>query len=133
MPVAVIRVAACLLALALAVTASDVPAQGLLERLRSAREASRQPAAQPPDLPAGTRMLRDLVYGVVVAAGGSFSAEHGIGASKAGYLARYKAGPRYEWMKSIKAALDPSGILNPGKMLATTAGQYNTPERKESP
>lgn len=77
--------------------------------------------------------LRDLVYGVVVAAGGSFSAEHGIGASKAGYLARYKAGPRYEWMKSIKAALDPSGILNPGKMLATTAGQYNTPERKESP
>ena len=63
MPVAVIRVAACLLALALAVTASDVPAQGLLERLRSAREASRQPAAQPPDLPAGTRMLRDLVYG----------------------------------------------------------------------
>lgn len=62
--------------------------------------------------------LRDVIYDMVVAVGGSFSAEHGIGAMKTQYLARYKAGPRHRMMKAIKAALDPQGILNPGKMLA---------------
>lgn len=61
--------------------------------------------------------LRDVVYDLVAAANGSFSAEHGIGAAKTQYLARYKAGPRHRMMQAIKAALDPQGILNPGKLL----------------
>lgn len=61
MPTAFTRLAATLLALAFVVPAA--PAQGLRERLQRAREASRQPAAQPPDLPAGTRVLHDLAYG----------------------------------------------------------------------
>ena len=61
MPNAAVRQAAVLLLLALA--ADDAPAQALRERLQQAREASRQPAARPPELPAGTRVLRDLAYG----------------------------------------------------------------------
>lgn len=61
MPNAAVRQAAVLLLLALA--AADAPAQALRERLQQAREASRQPAARPPELPAGTRVLRDLAYG----------------------------------------------------------------------
>ena len=61
MPNAAVRQAAVLLLLALA--AADAPAQALRERLQQAREASRQPAARPPELPVGTRVLRDLAYG----------------------------------------------------------------------
>lgn len=42
---------------------SDLPAQAVRERLQQAREASRQPSARAPALPAGTRVLRDLGYG----------------------------------------------------------------------
>lgn len=58
---AIARVAAAALVLALASHAAT--AQSLRERLQQAREASRQPAAQLPDLPAGTRVLRDMAYG----------------------------------------------------------------------
>ncbi len=49
--------------------------------------------------------------------GGSFSAEHGIGTSKRASMARYKDPAALAAMRAIKAALDPNGILNPGKML----------------
>ena len=45
------------------------------------------------------------------------SAEHGIGQLKAGLLERIKDPVALEMMRAIKAALDPNGILNPGKML----------------
>lgn len=51
------------LPLLLLVLVDSSSAQGLRERLQQARETSRQPAAQPPDLPAGTRVLRDMAYG----------------------------------------------------------------------
>ena len=48
---------------------------------------------------------------------GSISAEHGIGQSKRDELTRYKTKLELDMMRSIKAALDPLGIMNPGKVL----------------
>jgi FAD/FMN-containing dehydrogenase len=62
--------------------------------------------------PAITRLVHDLV----TAAGGSISAEHGIGQMKRDELARL-APQRVAALKAIKQALDPSGIMNPGKLV----------------
>jgi FAD/FMN-containing dehydrogenase len=48
---------------------------------------------------------------------GSFSAEHGIGRLKPYLLQHWRRGPELEVMHRIKAALDPAGIMNPGKVL----------------
>ena len=48
---------------------------------------------------------------------GSFSAEHGIGQLKVDELARYAQPTELAAMRRIKQALDPHGILNPGKVL----------------
>lgn len=61
--------------------------------------------------------MNAIVHGVVARLGGSFSAEHGIGLLKAGELRRYKDPIELELMHRLKAALDPSGVMNPGKML----------------
>ncbi|QJE02551.1 FAD-binding oxidoreductase [Massilia forsythiae] len=58
-----------------------------------------------------------IVHDSVVAFGGSISAEHGIGALKRGELARYKSPVELGLMRALKAALDPLGIMNPGKIL----------------
>lgn len=58
-----------------------------------------------------------VVYDSVAAFGGSISAEHGIGALKRDELARYKSPVELNMMRAIKAALDPLGIMNPGKIL----------------
>ncbi len=58
-----------------------------------------------------------IVHDLVAARGGSFSAEHGIGQLKRAELARYKSPVEIDLMRRIKAALDPSGVFNPGKVL----------------
>ncbi len=58
-----------------------------------------------------------LVHDRVHAAGGSISAEHGVGQLKVGELPRYKPAIELRTMARIKRALDPAGILNPGKVL----------------
>lgn len=62
--------------------------------------------------------VRALVHGLVVARGGSFAAEHGIGRLKLHDLERFGDGAALAAMRAVKAALDPSGILNPGAVLA---------------
>ncbi|HEX5600185.1 MAG TPA: FAD-linked oxidase C-terminal domain-containing protein, partial [Hyphomicrobiaceae bacterium] len=57
------------------------------------------------------------VHALVVEMGGSISAEHGIGRMKRGDLERYKSPVEIDLMRRIKAAFDPNGILNPGKVL----------------
>jgi glycolate oxidase len=51
-----------------------------------------------------------------VSLGGTISGEHGVGITKAPYLHMELGGPAIALMKRIKAAFDPKGILNPGKI-----------------
>ncbi|MCR6630872.1 MAG: FAD-binding oxidoreductase [Magnetospirillum sp.] len=62
------------------------------------------------------RMNR-LVHDIVADMGGSVSAEHGIGRLKIEEMARYKSEVELDLMRRVKAALDPQGIMNPGKIL----------------
>ncbi len=57
------------------------------------------------------------IHEVAVGLGGSFSAEHGIGALKIAELAHWRGGVPLEVMRSLKKALDPLDIMNPGKLL----------------
>ena len=61
--------------------------------------------------------ITETVYDIVQQYGGSFSAEHGIGLSKVAELARYKSAVELDLMRTVKRALDPQGLLNPGKVL----------------
>lgn len=61
--------------------------------------------------------LHAVIYEVVLKHGGSVSAEHGIGQLKVDLLKQVKDPVALDMMRAIKAALDPRGILNPGKML----------------
>ncbi|MHA4871299.1 FAD-binding oxidoreductase [Duganella sp. PWIR1] len=69
------------------------------------------------DFLANQEQVNRLVHDSVVAFGGSISAEHGIGALKRDELAHYKSAVELNMMRAIKAALDPLGIMNPGKVL----------------
>jgi FAD/FMN-containing dehydrogenase len=62
-----------------------------------------------------------IVYGAVAANGGSISAEHGIGALKRDELPQYKDATALALMHAVKRALDPHGLLNPGRVLRTLA------------
>jgi len=58
-----------------------------------------------------------LVFDAVAAHGGSISAEHGIGALKRDALAARKSPVALQMMRAIKQALDPHGLMNPGRVL----------------
>ena len=59
----------------------------------------------------------DIVYGVLGRYHGSISAEHGIGTLKRPYLHLSRSPAELALMKGLKQALDPKGILNPGKVI----------------
>ncbi len=59
-----------------------------------------------------------VIYDIVKQYQGSFSAEHGIGIAKVEELVRYKNPVEIDLMRTVKRAIDPLGILNPGKVLA---------------
>ena len=68
---------------------------------------------------ANTARANRIVHDLVAAHGGSVSAEHGIGQQKRDELVRYKSAVEIELMRTVKKALDPSGIFNPGKIFRT--------------
>jgi FAD/FMN-containing dehydrogenase len=77
-----------------------------------------QPAgADPAWFLAQDHAIMDTVNQVVRALDGSFSAEHGIGRLKPYMMPNWRGGAELETMRRIKAALDPLGIMNPGKLL----------------
>jgi FAD/FMN-containing dehydrogenase len=61
--------------------------------------------------------INRVVHDAVVAHGGSISAEHGLGVLRRDESARFKSAVEMRLMKAIKDALDPRGLLNPGKVL----------------
>ena len=61
--------------------------------------------------------VNHLVYEAVAQFGGSFSAEHGVGALKVDKLQQYQSPVALGMMRAIKQALDPQGIMNPGCVL----------------
>jgi FAD/FMN-containing dehydrogenase len=58
-----------------------------------------------------------LVYDLVAQAGGSVSAEHGIGQLKIAEFERLSDPARVTAVRAIKRALDPQNIMNPGKLV----------------
>ncbi|MFL6578867.1 MAG: FAD-binding oxidoreductase, partial [Povalibacter sp.] len=61
--------------------------------------------------------INRAVHDLIASYGGSFSAEHGIGQLKRGELQRYKNPVALSLMQTLKQAIDPKGIMNPGKVL----------------
>jgi FAD/FMN-containing dehydrogenase len=61
--------------------------------------------------------INKIVYDSVLSFGGSISAEHGVGSLKRDELPHYKSAVALSMMRSIKAALDPLALLNPGRVI----------------
>ena len=59
----------------------------------------------------------DVVYGAMREYQGSISAEHGIGVIKKNYLPYSRSPEEIALMRTLKTALDPKGILNPGRIV----------------
>jgi FAD/FMN-containing dehydrogenase len=82
---------------------------------------------QPADMDAAAFLaqdhaIMDMVGEIVLALEGSFSAEHGVGKLKPYMMPAWRGGAELETMRRIKDALDPHGLMNPGKVLPGTAG-----------
>ena len=67
--------------------------------------------------------ITPMVHDLVIAAGGSISAEHGIGQSKRTELERLSSEARLSVLRAIKTAIDPKNIMNPGKLVPLASGQ----------
>lgn len=63
------------------------------------------------------RAITEMVYDLVTLAGGSISAEHGIGQMKLAELERLGPSAKLHAMRAIKRGLDPLGLMNPGKLV----------------
>ena len=67
--------------------------------------------------PEQTRDANGIVYALLDEMRGSISAEHGLGQMKRDAITKHKSVVELDMMRAIKAALDPHGIMNPGKVL----------------
>jgi glycolate oxidase len=64
-----------------------------------------------------TKAVQADLYRAALALGGTVTGEHGIGASRQAWLAEQRGDDAVRFMRAIKDALDPQGILNPGRVL----------------
>jgi len=78
---------------------------------------ARAPGQTEADLLALQQDIYDVVHRSVIEHAGSISAEHGIGQLKRDELPHYKSALELSLMKRVKQALDPQGLMNPGKVL----------------
>jgi FAD/FMN-containing dehydrogenase len=70
-----------------------------------------------PDRKAELQEVDEVIYTIVRELKGTISAEHGIGLMKRPFLNYCKSQPEIELMKTLKRALDPKGILSPGRII----------------
>ena len=78
---------------------------------------SRPAAAENAEFIALTPQANRIVHDLVAELDGSISAEHGLGQLKRGEILRYKSAVEMDLMRLVKQALDPHGLMNPGKVL----------------
>ncbi len=78
---------------------------------------SRPDAQSNGDFIAQTGAVNRIVHDLVHQLGGSISAEHGLGQLKRQEVLRYKSETEMDLMRTVKQALDPRGLMNPGKLL----------------
>jgi FAD/FMN-containing dehydrogenase len=78
---------------------------------------SKPVGAKDPLFKAQAEAIIHVFYESTMAFDGSISAEHGLGQAKRDAARRYKAPLELELMRSLKQALDPAGLMNPGKLL----------------
>jgi len=71
------------------------------------------------------------LFEMVLDMGGSITGEHGVGYTKLPYLEKQIGPAGVELMTRIKAALDPRGLLNPGKKIPEPAGHAEAPDEPE--
>ncbi len=69
------------------------------------------------DFAAREDAIEEAVYDAIDRFEGSISAEHGVGLARRDDIARRKAPAEIAMMRAVKKALDPAGIMNPGKMI----------------
>ncbi len=74
-------------------------------------------ARDDPDAARLTRLVRDEIFQAALDLGGTVTAEHGIGSARREWLPIQRGEGAVAVMRSIKAALDPLGILNPGRVI----------------
>ncbi|MBA2254774.1 MAG: FAD-binding protein [Chloroflexi bacterium] len=70
-----------------------------------------------PTAEARINTARSAIYDAAIALGGTITGEHGTGVAKRAYLERQRGSDAVRVMRAIKHALDPDGLLNPGKVL----------------
>ena len=68
--------------------------------------------------PQPSKEIKPIVYDLTREMGGTVSAEHGIGTLKRDVMGHSRAPAELATMRTVKAALDPRGILNPGRSFA---------------
>jgi FAD/FMN-containing dehydrogenase len=78
---------------------------------------SRPDAQSNTEFIAQTGAVNRIVHDLVHELGGSISAEHGLGQLKREEVLRYKSATEMDMMRAVKQALDPRGLMNPGKLL----------------
>jgi len=71
----------------------------------------------PESMVAQRAAVNRIVYAAVAELGGSISAEHGLGQLKREEILRHKSALEIELMRTLKRALDPKGLMNPGKLV----------------
>jgi FAD/FMN-containing dehydrogenase len=79
--------------------------------------AAHPEASDPAAFLARSDEINRIVHDTVAEFGGSISAEHGLGQYKRGEILRYKSPVEMGLMRAVKRAIDPLGIMNPGKVL----------------
>ncbi|MGH3087553.1 MAG: FAD-binding oxidoreductase [Rubrobacteraceae bacterium] len=76
--------------------------------------------ARDPDEVRRVRLVADEIHALALEMGGTITGEHGVGAARVAYMEKVH-GPALGAMRAIKAALDPKGIMNPGKLFPDEA------------